>query len=277
MKGVVAGTASPFGARLRRWRRHRGTSQLTLAGQVGSTPRHISFLETGRSRSSRQMVLRLGEVLGVSLRERNQLLAAAGLPEAYPQAPVTGPQLAPYRAAIDRLVHAHQPYPGMVLDGHWNVLITNRACAKVFGGDLVGANMVRHFLADPAAAAAVVNWPEVSWAGLVRLRQLVDQAPLDQELRELVALAETAVAGVPRPSASGPDLVVCPWFRMGDEVVRTIAMAARFDPVADVTLDELRVEPFYPLDDAAERFFRAQGQSPTPSGLPEAADGYDRR
>jgi len=152
MKGGAAGPASPFGARLRRWRRHRGISQLTLAGQVGSTPRHISFLETGRSRPSRQMVLRLGEVLAVSLRERNQLLAAAGLPDAYPQAPVTGPQLAPYRAAIDSLLHAHQPYPGMVLDSHWNVLITNRACADLFGGDLVGANMVRHFLANPAAA-----------------------------------------------------------------------------------------------------------------------------
>jgi transcriptional regulator with XRE-family HTH domain len=261
MKGGAVETASPFGARLRRWRRHRGISQLTLAGQVGSTPRHISFLETGRSRPSRQMVLRLGEVLAISLRERNQLLAAAGLPDAYPQAPVTGPQLAPYRAAIDRLLHAHQPYPGMVLDSHWNVLITNRACADLFGGDLVGANMVRHFLADPAAATAVVNWPEVAWAGLVRLRQQCDQAPLDQELRDLVTLAETAVAGVPRPVVPSPDLVVCPWFRIGDEVVRTIAMAARFDPVADVTLDELRVELFYPLDEAAERFFRAQRES----------------
>lgn len=261
MKGVAAGAASPFGARLRWWRRHRGISQLTLAGQVGSTPRHISFLETGRSRPSRQMVLRLGEVLAVSLRERNQLLAAAGLPDAYPREPVTGPQLAPYRAAIDRLLLAHQPYPGMVLDGHWNVLITNGACADLFGGDLVGANMVRHFLADPAAAAAVVNWPELAWAGLGRLRQQVDRAPLDHELHDLVALAETAVAGVPRPAAPGPDLVVCPWFRIGDEVVRTIAMAARFDPVADVTLDELRVELFYPLDEAAERFFRTQCQS----------------
>src|SRR5207245_8798808 len=104
MMGAAAGTASPFGARLRRWRRHRGISQLTLAGQVGSTPRHISFLETGRSRPSRQMVLRLGEVLEVSLRERNELLAAAGLPDAYRQAPVTGPQLAPYREAIERLL-----------------------------------------------------------------------------------------------------------------------------------------------------------------------------
>jgi transcriptional regulator with XRE-family HTH domain len=93
---------SPFGARLRHWRAHRGLSQLALAGRVGSTARHLSFLETGRSRPSRQMVLRLGEALEVSLRERNQLLAAAGLPPAYSEQPVTGAELAPYRAAIDR-------------------------------------------------------------------------------------------------------------------------------------------------------------------------------
>jgi transcriptional regulator with XRE-family HTH domain len=261
MTGGPAGTASPFGVRLRRWRLHRGISQLALAGRVGSTPRHISFLETGRSRPSRQMVLRLGEVLDVSLRERNELLAAAGLAGAYPRAPVTGPELAPYRAAIGRLLHAHQPYPGMVLDSHWNVLIVNRACAGLFGGDLVGANMVRHFLANPDAAVAVANWPEVAWAGLARLRQQADRAPLDRELGELLNLAETAVAGLPRPATPGPELAICPWFRIGEQVVRTIGMAARFDPVADVTLEELRIELFYPLDETAERFFHTHGSS----------------
>jgi transcriptional regulator with XRE-family HTH domain len=256
MTSGPVGPASPFGARLRRWRHHRGISQLALAGRVGSTPRHISFLETGRSRPSRQMVLRLGEALDVPLRERNELLAAAGLPGAYSQAPVTGPQLAPYRTAIERLLHAHEPYPGMLVDGHWNVLIANRPCAWLFGGDLVGVNMVRLFIANPAAAAGVVNWPEVAWAGLGRLRQQLDRAPFDDELGALVALAETAVAGLSRLATPGPELVVCPWFRIGEQVVRTIGMAARFDPVAEVTLDEVRVELIYPLDEDAERFFR---------------------
>jgi transcriptional regulator with XRE-family HTH domain len=250
--------ASPFGARLRRWRRHRAISQLALAVQIGSTPRHVSFLETGRSRPSRQMVLRLGEALGVPLRERNQLLAAAGLPPAYPETPVTGAELAPYRAMIDQLLHAHEPYPAMVVDAHWCVVFANRACATLFGGDVVGANMVRHMIANPAAARAIVNWPEVAWAGLTRLRQQLDWAPLDDELRELVTLAETTVAALPRPATPPRDPVVCPWFRIGDEVVRTIGMAARFDQVAEVTLDELRIELLYPLDAAAEDFFRAR-------------------
>jgi transcriptional regulator with XRE-family HTH domain len=261
MTSGPAGTASPFGVWLRRWRRHRGLSQLALAGQVGSTSRHISFLETGRSRPSQQMVLRLGEALAVPLRERNQLLAAAGLPAAYPHAPVAGPELAAYRAAIDRLLAAHDPYPGMLVDGHWNVLAANRGCAGLFGADLVGVNLVRQFVANPAMSAGVVNWPAVAWAGLARLREQAARAPLNEELRELVALTEAAVANLPRPAAPGDEFVVCPWFRVGDRVVRTIGMAARFDPVAEITLDELRVELIYPLDQEAEQFFRDQAST----------------
>ena len=250
--------ASPFGARLRRWRRHRALSQLALAVEIGSTARHVSFLETGRSRPSRQMVLRLGEALGMPLRERNQLLAAAGLAPAYPETAVTAAELAPYRAAIERLLRAHEPYPAMAVDAHWRVVFANSACAALFGGDVVGSNLVRRMIADPVAAQGIVNWPEVAWAGLTRLRQQLDQAPLDDELRALVTLAERVVADLPQPAAPPRDPVVCPWFRVGGEVVRTIGMAARFDQAAEVTLDELRVELLYPLDAAAERFFRAR-------------------
>lgn len=252
---------SPFGARLRQWRRRRGISQLRLAAEVGSTPRHISFLETGRSRPSREMVARLGAVLGVSLREQNELLHAAGLPAAYPQARLGDPDLAPFRAAIDRLLEAHRPYPALVVDGHWNVLAANRACGPLFGGDLVGANMIRRYFGDRHAAEWMVNWSEVAWAGLGRLRQQLQRTPFDEELRALVALAETAVAELPGPAAPGPELVVCPWFRVGDNVIRTIGMVARFDAAADVTLDELRIELTYPQDAAAERFFREQDKA----------------
>ena len=104
----------------------------------------------------------------------------------------------------------------------------------------------------------MVNWSEVAWAGLGRLRQQLQRTPFDEELRALVALAETAVAELPGPAAPGPELVVCPWFRVGDNVIRTIGMVARFDAAADVTLDELRIELTYPQDAAAERFFREQ-------------------
>ena len=256
--------ASPFGIRLRGWRQHRGLSQLTLAGRVGSTARHLSFLETGRSRPSRQMVLRLCEALGVGLGESNELLHAAGLPATYPKASFDSPDLAPYRAAIEQLLRAHEPYPAMVFDAHWDVLYANGASGALFGDGVVGSNFVRDSLANPAAARAIVNWPEVAWAGLDRLRHQLDQTPFDEELSKLVALAEAALSGLARPPVTQKGAVVCPSFRVGDQVVHTIAMVARFDPVADVTLDGLRIELMYPRDEAAEQFFRNANPAPTP-------------
>jgi transcriptional regulator with XRE-family HTH domain len=248
---------SPFGARLRQWRHHRRLSQLALAAATSTTARHISFLETGRSRPSRHMVLRLAEALDVGLRDTNELLHAAGLPAAYLHADLTSPGLAPYRAAITRLLAAHEPYPAMVLDRRYTVLLANRACAVLFGRDVTGSNFVTDALANPAAAQSIVNWPEVAWAGLDRLRENARQAPFDPELPALISRAETALAGIPRPQPAEAGLIVCPWFRMGSTIVRTIAMTAGFDHAADVTLDELRAELIYPLDDDADHYFRA--------------------
>lgn len=249
--------ASPFGARLRRWRAGRGLSQLALATKVGSTSRHLSFLETGRSRPSRRMVLRLGEALDVPLRERNELLHAAGLPAEYPELGIRSRDLAPFQAALDNLLNAHLPYPAMVMDGQWNVILANSACLRLYGDNLVGSNVVRRFLADPQVARqAIVNWPQVAWSGLDRLRHQRDSQPFDPELTELVTLAEAAVEGIPRPDAPPTDPVVCPWFRVGDQVVRMLGIVARFDSTAEVTLDELRIELAYPLDEPSDRFFR---------------------
>lgn len=251
--------ASPFGIRLRQWRQHRGISQLSLAGRIGSTGRHLSFLETGRSRPSGQMVLRLADALDLGLREANDLLQAAGLPASYATADLHGGDLAPYRSAIDLMLAAHEPYPGVVLDAHWTVLAANRSGVALFGPTVVGSNFVRDSLTNPAAADGIVNWAEVAWAGVDRLRSQQRRAPFDSELQDLVALAEAAVAGVPRPQPDESALLVCPWFRIGDQIIRTIAMVARFDHPSEVTLEELRVELMYPMDEVAERFFREVG------------------
>jgi len=248
---------SPFGVRLRQWRQLRRLSQLELAGRADSTARHVSFLETGRSRPSREMVLRLTDVLDLPPRERNLMLQAAGLGPAYPQGAVGDPELAPYAAAIDRLLAAHDPFPALVLDTYSVVVAANRACAPLFGEGLVGTNLAEFYLGSPTARDAIVNWPEVAYAALSRLRRQRDRAPLDERLQQLVELAELAVADLPHPDHTGPDsLVVCPWFRVDDTIVRTIVLTARFDAALDVTLDDLRVELMYPLDPETERFLR---------------------
>ena len=155
------------------------------------------------------------------------------------------------------MLAAHEPYPGMVLDGHWTVVAANAPCRALFGSSVVGSNFVTDALTDPAHADAIVNWPEVAWAGLDRLRGHQRRCPFDPQLAQLVAAAEVALVGVPRPARTTSDLLVCPWFRVGDQVIRTIAMVARFDHPAETTLDELRLELMYPMDDAADQFFRS--------------------
>jgi transcriptional regulator with XRE-family HTH domain len=231
-------------------------SQLALAALTGTTARHVSFLETGRSRPNRHMVLRLAEALEVNPRATNELLHSAGLPAAYPHAELTSSDLAPYRAAITRLLTAHEPYPALVLDRRYNVLLANEACAALFGPGVTGSNFVTDALANPATAQTILNWPEVAWAGLDRLRENANRTPFDAGLQTLIGRAETALAGVPRPHSAEAGLIVCPWFRIGGSIVRTIALTARFDHAADVTLDELRAELIYPLDEGADRFFR---------------------
>lgn len=251
---------SPFGVRLRGWRIGRGLSQLALADRAGTTARHLSFLETGRSRPSAEMVLRLSEALDVPLRDRNQLLESAGLAAAYREEPVDADALQPFRTAIDRLLQAHEPYPALVVDRHWNVIAANQACSTLFGDGLVGTNMIH---SNVKAHETIANWPQVARAALARLQQQLRQAPLDHELQALVEVARGAVAGFRPDHPGGDDLVVCPHFRIGDQVIRTIAITARFDNPLDVTLAELRIELIYPQDQDAERCFRAHaGKEP---------------
>ena len=139
------------------------------------------------------------------------------------------------------------------------MLAANRACSALFGSGVVGSNMIRSYFAEPRPREAIANWPDVAWAALARLRKQARVAPFDDELRDLVDLAETTLGSetISRAASGEHDIVVCPWFRVGDEVLRTIGIAARFDTAHDVTLDEIRIELLYPLDEVAERFFAA--------------------
>jgi transcriptional regulator with XRE-family HTH domain len=137
--------AQPFGDHLRHWRQHRRLSQLDLAHEADISTRHLSFVETGRSVPSREMVLRLSERLDIPLRERNALLVAAGYAPMYRERPLNDPALDSARQAVELLLKSHEPYPALALDRHWNIVATNR--------------MVPHLLAgaDPSLLQAPVN------------------------------------------------------------------------------------------------------------------------
>lgn len=251
-------TTTPFGEGLRHWRRRRGLSQLELSGRSATTARHLSFLETGRSRPSAAMVERLAAALDLPLRERNRLLHLAGLAAAYPQGDLDGADLAPFRRVIDRMLAAHEPFPALVLDRCWNVLQTNAAASFLVPDDRE-RNAVR--LAVHTWRPYVENWDDVAPSLLERLERDLRRAPADELLAELHRLVEQSSSG---RTGAPTGRVLCPRFRFGDQVVRTVTVVAAFEHAVDVTLDEVRVELVYPEDAEAEAFFRGASATPVP-------------
>src|SRR3954465_11505432 len=126
------GATPPFGKMLRQWRDARHMSQLTLATEAGISTRHLSFLETGRAQPSREMVQLLTGMLDVPLGERNALLVAAGYAPMYGERPLSAPELAPVRRALEVLLRQQEPYPALVLDGEWNIVMHNGASKRIF-------------------------------------------------------------------------------------------------------------------------------------------------
>ncbi|MEK8051537.1 helix-turn-helix transcriptional regulator [Ideonella sp. DXS22W] len=272
------------GPLLREWRTRRRRSQLDLALDVGVSPRHLSFIETGRSRPSAAMVLALAEQLALPLRERNRLLLAAGHAPRFAQRSLDAPEMASVRAALQRLLDAHHPYPGVVLDRQWNVLLANGAAQALVGllpPELLGPplNILRASLHPRGFAAATANFAE--WGGYLvegLQRSVADSADpalaaLLQEVQAypnvaalLAAQAEQAARG-PRPPEDTPTLLLpCEmWLPLpgpdgrpgAPQRVSLFTTLTSFGTPRDITLDELAVELFYPADAASEALLRA--------------------
>ena len=160
-----------FGARLRWWRTRRGLSQLHLAGTAGTTQRHVSFLESGRTQPSREMVLRLGTALDVPLRQQNALLLAAGFAPAWRESDLTAPELATVKQALDYMLAQQEPFPAIVVDRRWNVLLANagagRLTAFLTGPPPAPAspdtvNLAEWLLSPDGLRPFLVNWQEVA-------------------------------------------------------------------------------------------------------------------
>ena len=217
--------------------------------------RHLSFIETGRSRPGTDVVLRLAAALDIPLRDRNRLLESAGLKAHYPEVELSAGVSAPFRAAISRLLAAHEPYPAFVLNRWWEVVDANSAARRLFPASADGVqNAVEAFLAPGGMREIIDNFAEVAGMYLRRLQAEVAEASDERSLR-LLARAKELLADVDLGTDDGDGLVICPRLRLGDEVVSTATMVARFGATREVTLDELRVELIFPADDAARAFF----------------------
>ncbi|KAB8174834.1 helix-turn-helix domain-containing protein [Lysobacter maris] len=247
------------GLLLREWRRARRWSQLDLAMTAEISARHLSYVETGKARPSREMVGRLADALEMPLRERNALLLAAGHAPQYPEHGLDAPQMARIRQAIDCILCQHEPYPAFVMNRHWDILIANDAAIRVNrwlldGRDSRHRNMLRHFFDPDDLRARVANWEEVAGELLRHLHALVASTPSDLKARALLEEV-TAYPGVPsqwrrRELGSVPAPVLNVGFRHQGLELGFFSALTTFGTPRDVTVDELHVECNYPADAA---------------------------
>jgi transcriptional regulator with XRE-family HTH domain len=263
VKGAVA--HPPAGRLLREWRRRRNLSQLELAAGAAVSARHLSFIETGRARPSREMVLHLADRLDVPLRERNRLLLAAGHAPQFGERSLDDEAMAPVRTALEGFLAAHEPYPAVVLDSRWDVVLANGAIGPLVEGvdpDLLRPpmNALRVSLHPAGMAPRILNLAEWSAHLVRRLRRLIDLTadPALEDLYAELAGYPGVVTDAPEPPPSA-DVALPLRLRSGAGELSLLSTVTTFGTARDVSLAELTLEAFYPADDATRRRLRREG------------------
>ena len=263
---------SAFGRLLREWRARRRVSQLDLALEAGVSARHVSFIETGRSRPSREMVLMLARVLDVPLRDRNDLLNAAGYAAMYRATELDAPALEQARRALDFMLRQQEPYPGIVVDRNWTILKANWGAVRLVeeftdpsAAAEWGGNAMRLMFHPRGFRPHIANWDAMAAALIQWLhRDVVSGLGGDETRRLLEELL--SYPGVPaRWRTLDLDASTAPFlpieFRKGDLELKFFSTLTSLGTPHDITLQELRVEAFFPADEATEDAARRLAQA----------------
>lgn len=251
-------STQPVGSLLREWRIRRRLSQLDLALDAEISARHLSFLETGRSKPSREMLLRLAEQLQVPLRERNALLNSAGYAPIYKERPISDPEMRSAREAVDVILKGHEPFPALAVDRRWNLVASNRTVAPLLAGadpELLKppVNVLRLSLHPNGIASRIENYGDWREHLLHRLDRQI-RASADEDLRELhnELSAYPAPAGTHErrtiPAEAGSSIAVPFKLRTAAGVLSFFSTTTIFGTPVDVTLSELALESFFPAD-----------------------------
>lgn len=251
------GECAPIGRLLRQWRMARRMSQLDLALEAGVSARHLSYVETGKSRASRQTIGRLADALRMPLRERNTLILAGGFAPQFPETPLLTPALERMREAIELILRHQEPYPAFVVSRHWEVLLANDAALRMNGFLMQGRPMrhgnLLHQVFDPEDfRPVIVNWDDVASRFIRHLHEEIATVPTDEGSGRLLEQL-LAYPGVPshwraRDMASEPSPVLNLVFRSPGGELRFFETMTTFIGPRDVTLQELRIECSFPAD-----------------------------
>jgi transcriptional regulator with XRE-family HTH domain len=249
---TVGVQAPPFGTLLRQWRQRRRLSQLDLAIEAEVSPRHVSFIETGRSTPSRAMVLRLAEVLDVPLREQNQLLLAAGLAPIYGERSLDDPDMAPVRAGVERVLNAYNPFPCVAVDRGWQIVQANAGAGVLLEGVaphlLASPNALRIALHPDGLAPRIRNLAQWRHHLIERLRRevAVSDSP---ELSALLAEIDSYPGGSEETRDLGGVAVPLELYTPDGRLLTFLSMVTTFGTALDLTAAELSIEAFLPADE----------------------------
>ena len=256
----MSGHTRSVGDHLKGWRQRRRLSQLDLATEANISARHLSFVETGRSVPSREMILHLAEELKIPMRERNVLLVAGGYAPMFQERTLDDPALAAARKAVEIVLQGHKPYPAFAIDRRWNIVESNGALPILYEGvrtDLLAApvNGLRLSLHPEGLAPRIANLSEWRAHLLLRLRQQIELTA-DAELMSL----QREVSGYPfsaKPYGVEPGSVIVP-LRIETSAGRLSFLSTTmvFGTPVDVTLSELAIETFFPADQATAEIVR---------------------
>jgi transcriptional regulator with XRE-family HTH domain len=280
-KTALGPSGNPLGNLLRHWRNVRGRNQLDLSIETGVSQRHISFIESGRSIPSRQTLLEIAQVLDVPLRERNSLLLSAGYAPVFSEVAWNSAQMQSITRALERILRQHEPFPALVMDRYWNVLMTNDSAPRFFNCFIdmsqrqAPRNML-HLMFDPDGMRPFVeHWDEVAGSLLHRVRTEATGRVMDEKTKELVAALLAYPGGeansteqfqrrsrqsnlgqtFQRNSAiGGPILPIIPLsFRKDETVLNYFSMVTTVGTPQTVAAQELRIESLFPADEESER------------------------
>ncbi|MCZ8375814.1 MAG: helix-turn-helix transcriptional regulator [Beijerinckiaceae bacterium] len=273
MNALVTSDARSIGKQIRDWRQRRRMSQLEFALDVKISQKHLSFIESGRSSPSREMVLRLAEHLKVPLRERNMMLLAAGYAPVFPERRLDDPALQAARAAIDLLLKAHEPFPAIAIDRHWTLMASNAVVPALL--ELVAdkslleppVNVLRVSLMPGGLAPHIVNLPEWRAHLLARLRHQIDMTAdpkLEMLFRDLQACPVPATHATEGTFDIDHAGIVVPFrLKTPGAILSFLSTTTVFGTPVDITLSELAMETFFPADAATAEALRVilEGQS----------------
>lgn len=247
-----------FGSILKEWRKVRRFSQLDLSLEADLSARHLSFLESGRSKPSREMVLRLSEALQLPRPAANQALNAAGFAPVYPSLPDDAPELVPVQQATQTMLDRHDPYPGIAVDRHWNVIKSNQGAQMLLAlASPDGTANMMDILMNSAGLDLIENWDEVAMLSLTRLRTEILELGGDEKLSALMQrlASHERVKQIDLSAINLNQAVIPTILKVGETRLSLFSTISQFGTVQDTRAGETKIEMMFPMDQETVQFF----------------------